>query len=219
MNESDEDGNLPMPKTSNRKNGKNATKTRSEKSKMISTELAQKIMIQQGDLTEMETDAIVNAANNDLLLGGGVAGAIRRKGGDEIQRECHEIGSIPIGFAAITTGGNLKAKHVIHAASMQLGRNTTAEALRHSTEHALRIAAERGLKTIAFPAVGTGVAGFPMKDCAEIMLQEALRHLERGSSLEKIYFVLFDEGATEIFKDAFRVTRASPTLAAASSKS
>jgi O-acetyl-ADP-ribose deacetylase (regulator of RNase III) len=208
-----------MPKTSTRKNGKNTTNTKSEKSKMISTEFAQKIMIQQGDLTEMETDAIVNAANNDLLLGGGVAGAIRRKGGDEIQRGCNEIGSIPIGYAAITTGGNLKAKYVIHAASMQLGRNTTAEALRHSTEHALRIAVERGLKTIAFPAVGTGVAGFPMKECAEIMLQEAVRHLERGSSLETIYFVLFDEDATATFKDAFRVMRASPALAPASVKS
>src|SRR6202047_627730 len=172
-------------------------------SKGLSKELAQKIMIQQGDLTEMETDAIVNAANNDLLLGGGVAGAIRRKGGDEIQRECHEIGSIPIGFAAITTGGNLKAKHVIHAASMQLGRNTPAEALRHSTEHALRIAAERGLKTIAFPAVGTGVAGFPMKECADIMLQETVLHFQARSSLETVYFVLFDEQACEVFKRAW----------------
>src|SRR6266699_5122628 len=98
---------------------------------------ADKIIIQQGDLTEMDTDAIVNAANNDLLLGGGVAGAIRRKGGDEIQRECNEIGSIPVGGAAITTGGKLKAGHVIHAASMQLGGRTTAAALRSSTAHSL----------------------------------------------------------------------------------
>ena len=95
-------------------------------------ELAQKIVIRRGDLTEMDTDAIVNAANNDLILGAGVAGAIRRKGGDEIQRECYAIGSIPVGYAAITTGGKLKAKYVIHAASMQLGGATTAEALRHS---------------------------------------------------------------------------------------
>src|SRR5438093_11037179 len=91
--------------------------------------LLDKIVIEQGDLTEMDTDAIVNAANNDLLLGGGVAGAIRRKGGDEIQRECNEIGSIPVGGAAITTSGKLKAGHVIHAASMQLGGRTTAAAL------------------------------------------------------------------------------------------
>jgi O-acetyl-ADP-ribose deacetylase (regulator of RNase III) len=159
-----------------------------------------KIVIQQGDLTEMETDAIVNAANNDLILGGGVAGAIRRKGGDAIQRECHEIGSIPVGFAAITGGGNLKAKYVIHAASMRLGGATTAEALRHSTAHALRIAAERGLKSIAFPAVGTGIAGFPMEECAEIMLSETAEHLKNGSSLQTVYFVLFDEAARETFE-------------------
>jgi O-acetyl-ADP-ribose deacetylase (regulator of RNase III) len=195
-----------MPRTSARRNGKSKT----EKGGAVSQGVAGKIVIQQGDLTEMETDAIVNAANNDLILGGGVAGAIRRKGGGEIQRECDEIGSIPIGYAAITSGGDLKAKHVIHAASVQLGRSTTAEALRRSTEHALRIAAERGLKTIAFPAVGTGIAGFPMKECADIMLQEAVQHLDRGSSLEKIYFVLFDEEATKIFQDVFRHMQSSP---------
>jgi O-acetyl-ADP-ribose deacetylase (regulator of RNase III) len=161
---------------------------------------APQIVIQQGDLTEMDTDAIVNAANNDLILGGGVAGAIRRKGGEAIQRECSEIGSIPVGYAAITSGGNLKAKHVIHAASMQLGGGTTAEALRHSTAHALRIAGERGLKSIAFPAVGTGIAGFPLEECAEIMLQEAAEHLKNGSSLQTIYFVLFDEPARDTFE-------------------
>lgn len=167
-------------------------------------ELADKIVIRQGDLTEMETDAIVNAANNDLILGGGVAGAIRRKGGEEIQGECNAIGSIPVGYAAITGGGKLKAKYVIHAASMQLGGPTTAEALRKSTAHALRIAAERGLKTIAFPAVGTGIAGFPMKDCAEVMLQQAAQHLQDGSPLETIYFVLFDDSACETFKGAWK---------------
>jgi O-acetyl-ADP-ribose deacetylase len=172
--------------------------------RLTANELQQKIVIRQGDLTAMETDAIVNAANNDLILGAGVAGAIRRKGGDEIQRECNRIGSIPVGYAAITTAGNLPAKYVIHAASMQLGGRTTAEALRHSTAHSLRIAADRGLKTIAFPAIGTGVAGFPMKECAEIMLQEALQHLENGTSLETVYFVLFDEGAAEAFRLAWK---------------
>ncbi len=175
--------------------------------KPISKEVEQKIVIQQGDLTEMHTDAIVNAANNDLILGAGVAGAIRRKGGEEIQRECTAIGSIPVGYAAITTGGKLAAKYVIHTASMQLGRVTTADALRHSTAHALRIAAERGLKTVAFPAVGTGIAGFPMKDCAEIMLHEAAVHLGAATSLETIYFVLFDEAACETFKKALKRLR------------
>jgi O-acetyl-ADP-ribose deacetylase (regulator of RNase III) len=167
-------------------------------------ELAAKIEIRQGDLTEMETDAIVNAANNDLILGAGVAGAIRRKGGDEIQKECTAIGTIPVGYAAITTGGKLKAKYVIHAASMQLGGATTAEALRKSTAYALRIAKERELKTIAFPTVGTGIAGFSMKECAEIMLQQSLVHLQGGSSLETIYFVLFDENACEAFRRAWK---------------
>jgi O-acetyl-ADP-ribose deacetylase (regulator of RNase III) len=163
-----------------------------------------KILLMKGDLTEMDTDAIVNAANNDLQLGGGVAGAIRRKGGDVIQEECNAIGSIPVGGAAITSGGNLKARYVIHAASMQLGGRTASHALRSSTAHSLRIAAQKSLKTIAFPAVGTGIAGFPMEECAEIMLAEAADHLKRGSSLEKIYFVLYDAVALEVFKKVLR---------------
>src|ERR1700689_1013701 len=97
----------------------------------------EKIAILQGDLTEMDVDAIVNAANNDLQLGGGVAGGARRKGGEGVPRKCDAIGSIPVGGAAITTGGNLRARYVIHAASMQLGGQTTARALKSSTAHAL----------------------------------------------------------------------------------
>src|SRR5258708_36414297 len=111
--------------------------------------LAERIVIQQGDLTEMDTDAIVNAANNDLILGAGVAGAIRRKGGEEIQRECDVVESIPIGYAAITTGGKLKARFVIHAASMQLGGKTSADSRRHSAAHSLRIANDSALQTSA----------------------------------------------------------------------
>ena len=166
--------------------------------------LSEKIVIEQGDLTEMATDAIVNAANNDLILGGGVAGAIRRKGGDEIQRECNGIGSIPVGYAVITTGGKLKARFVIHAASMRLGGATTAEALRSSTAHCLRIARERGLKSIAFPAVGTGIAGFPLEECAKIMLREAAQHLRGETSLETVHFVLFDDDAKETFQQTWR---------------
>jgi O-acetyl-ADP-ribose deacetylase len=165
----------------------------------VPTSLKDRIIIRQGDLTEMETDAIVNAANNDLVLGAGVAGAIRRKGGDQVQRECDAIGSVPVGFAAITTGGKLKAKYVIHAASMGLGGLTSADTLRRSTAHSLRLAAERRLKTIAFPAIGTGIARFPMQECAQIMLEEVARHLEVGTSLEAVYFVLFDEEGYETF--------------------
>jgi O-acetyl-ADP-ribose deacetylase (regulator of RNase III) len=167
-------------------------------------EIASRIVIQQGDLTEMDTDAIVNAANNDLILGAGVAGAIRRKGGEAIQRECDAVGSIPVGYAAITGGGKLKARYVIHAASMGLGSLTTAKTLQSSVAHSLRLAAERGLKTIAFPAVGTGIAGFPMQECAEIMLEEATKHLRNGSSLETISFVLFDDAARSVFEGTWK---------------
>lgn len=167
-------------------------------------DIFEKIVLMQSDLTEMDVDAIVNAANNDLQLGGGVAGAIRRKGGAKIQRECDAIGSIPVGGAAITSGGQLKAKHVIHAASMSLGSNTTSQSLRASTAHSLGIAAQNHFKTIAFPAVGTGIAGFPMRDCAEIMLAEALKHLRGPTSLEKIFFVLFDADSLAIFQRAWK---------------
>ena len=166
--------------------------------------LKDRIVIQKGDLTDMDTDAIVNAANNDLILGAGVAGAIRRKGGEEIQRECDAIGTIPLGYAAITSGGKLAARFVIHAASMELGGVTTAQNLKGSTAHALRIAAERNLQTIAFPALGTGIARFPMKECATIMLQEAAQHLKTETSIEKIYFVLFDEEACGVFERAWK---------------
>lgn len=172
--------------------------------------LADKILIQQGDLTECDVDAIVNAANNDLILGAGVAGAIRRKGGDAIQKECEAIGSIPIGYAAMTTGGNLKARHVIHAASMELGGLASAETLKRSTAHSLRLANEHRLKSIAFPAVGTGIARFPVRDCAEIMLREAVQHLQAGSTLDKIYFVLFDDDARAVFQDTWERIQSDP---------
>ena len=165
--------------------------------------LSERIEIRQGDLTEMDVDAIVNAANNDLQLGGGVAGAIRRKGGPKIQEECDAIGTIPVGGAAITSGGELKARHVIHAASMQLGGSTAAHALQSSTAHALRIAAQNKLKTIAFPAIGTGIAGFPIQECAEIMLREVKKHLEGKTSLAKVYFVLYDKQALATFEKEF----------------
>jgi O-acetyl-ADP-ribose deacetylase (regulator of RNase III) len=169
--------------------------------KWMMKSLIERILIQQGDITGMDVDAIVNAANNDLILGAGVAGAIARNGGDSIQKECDEIGSIPIGYAAITGAGKLKARYVIHAASMGLGdMRTTAKSLRTSTAHSLRLAAERNLKTLAFPAIGTGVSGFPMDDCAQIMLTETVQHLKGDTSLETVYFVLFDERARATFQ-------------------
>ena len=162
-----------------------------------------KIYFTKGDITDRAVDAIVNAANTDLVLGAGVAGAIRRKGGKRIEEECERRGPIALGEAAVTTGGNLKALYVIHAASMRLGGRTSAESLRLSTRHSLLRAEEKGLKTIAFPAVGTGIAGFPMEECAEIMIKEVLDHIKTRTSLEKVYFVLFDDAALKVFEDTY----------------
>jgi O-acetyl-ADP-ribose deacetylase len=167
--------------------------------------LADKIVLQQGDLTEMDVDVIVNAANNDLQLGGGLAGVIRRRGGESIQRECNQIGSIPVGGAALTSGGKLKARNIIHAASMELGGHTTSRGLRMSTAHSLRIAAERELRTIAFPAIGTGIGGFPLSECADIMLREVATHLKGPTTLDTVYFVLFDAKALATFEKELRV--------------
>ncbi len=162
------------------------------------------VEIQRGDLTLQDVDAIVNAANNDLELGGGVAGAIARRGGPAIQAECRKIGPIAVGDAAITPGGTLKARWVIHAASMRLGGRTTAEALRASTRKSLRIANDRKLGSIAFPAVGTGIAHFPMDECARIMLQEVISHCRGETALTQIRFVLFGEEAEAAFQAAAR---------------
>ncbi len=163
-----------------------------------------KIYFLKGDITDMAVDAIVNAANNDLVLGAGVAGAIRRKGGQRVEEECERIGPIALGGAAVTTGGNLKALYVIHAASMRLGGRTTADSLRLATRNSLLRAEEKAIKTMAFPAIGTGVAGFSMEECARIMIQEVLGHIRSRSSLEKIYFVLYDDAALKVFEDTYK---------------
>jgi O-acetyl-ADP-ribose deacetylase (regulator of RNase III) len=168
----------------------------------------EKIKVLRGDLTDQDADAIVNAANNDLKLGGGVAGAIRRKGGPAIQAECDRIGPIPLGEAAITGGGNLRARWVIHAASMRLGEPTSEKNLRLATRNSLLRAKEKGLRSIAFPAVGTGIAGFPMGRCAEVMLEEALAHLAGETSLQEVRFVLYDAAAYETFLQALEACRA-----------
>ena len=160
-----------------------------------------KIYFSKGDITAMSVDAIVNAANTDLLLGSGVAGAIRERGGPAIQEECDRLAPIALGEVAVTTGGRLKALYVIHAASMHLGGRTSAESLRAATRNSLLIAEGKGLKSIAFPAIGTGVAGFPMDECARIMVGEVLEHLRSRSSLERIHFVLYDDEALKTFED------------------
>ena len=169
-----------------------------------------KIHFLKGDITETAVDAIVNAANTDLMLGAGVAGAIRRKGGPHIQEECDRLGPIALGGAAVTTGGNLKALYVIHAASMRPGGHTTVQSLRLATRNTLERAEEKALKSIAFPAIGTGVAGFPMEECARIMIAETLDHLKARTSLEKIYFVLYDDAALKVFEDTYKQLTAKP---------
>jgi len=165
----------------------------------MTTSWRMKITLRQGDLTEAKVDAIVNAANNDLILGGGVAGAIRVKGGPSIQAECNELGPIALGEAAITTAGKLAARHVIHAASMRLGEATREENLRAATRNALLRAKENGLESIAFPAIGTGIAGFAMERCAEVMLAEVRDHLRGETSLKRVEFVLYDKASLEVF--------------------
>jgi O-acetyl-ADP-ribose deacetylase len=162
-----------------------------------------KIRLRQGDLTEADVDAIVNAANNDLMLGGGVAGAIRIKGGPAIQAECDTIGPIALGEAAITGAGLLRARHVIHAASMRLGESTSEANLRAATRNSLKRADENSLETIAFPAIGAGIAGFPIERCAQVMLDEVRSHLSGPTTLERVEFVLFDRRALEVFERVF----------------
>jgi O-acetyl-ADP-ribose deacetylase (regulator of RNase III) len=159
-----------------------------------------KIILQQGDLTDADVDAVVNAANTHLQLGAGVAGAIRRRGGPAIQQECDAIGPISLGEAAITSGGQLKARYVIHAASMHLGGLTSEGSLHDATVNSLKRAVEKQLTSIAFPAIGTGVAGFPMNRCAQVMLEEVKKHLSGATTLEQVFFVLFDEHALKTFE-------------------
>ncbi len=162
-----------------------------------------RITILQGDLTDQDVDAIVNAANNDLQLGGGLAGAIRRKGGPAIQDECDRIGPIAVGEAAITGAGRLRARHVIHAASMSLGQLTSEPNLRLSTRNSLLRAKEKGLRSVALPAIGTGIAGFPIRRCAEVMLEEVVAHLAGETTVEDVRFVLHDGPAYRTFREVF----------------
>jgi len=158
----------------------------------------------QGDITEMDTDAIVNAANAQLILGGGVAGAIRKKGGPQIQEECDRIGGAFVGGAVITTGGRLKARHVIHAVGPQMGEGNEDEKLRNATLNSLKTADEHSLKSIAFPAISTGIFGFPIPRCAEIMLTTAVEYLRGGTGLERVVFCLFGQDSFDVFAGQLR---------------
>lgn len=159
----------------------------------------------EGDITEMETDAIVNAANAELLLGGGVAGAISKKGGPTIQFQCNKIGGTRVGCAVITKGGNLKAEFVIHAVGPRMGEGNEDEKLKNATLNALKVADESRLKSIAFPAISTGIFGFPIQRCAEIMLKTTIDYLKGQTSLEKVVFVLFGQDSYKVFEDQLKL--------------
>ncbi len=158
-----------------------------------------KIEVLRGDITKIEADALVNAANNRLWMGGGVAGALKRAGGQVIEDEALEKGTIPIGEAVATGAGRLKAKYVIHAAVMGQDLNTDAEKIRQATRNSLLQADKLGIKSLAFPALGTGVGGFPIEECARIMLEEVRQHANRKTGLERVVFILFDQPAYETF--------------------
>jgi O-acetyl-ADP-ribose deacetylase len=158
----------------------------------------------QGDITNQTTDAIVNAANTALQMGGGVAGAIRRRGGQAIQEECNRIGGTYVGGAVITTGGNLAAKYVIHAVGPIHGDDHEDDKLKDATLNALKLANKNGLKSIAFPAISTGIFGFPKDRCATIMLSATIAYLEGPTKLEKVVYCLYDRKTLEIFEHALQ---------------
>ena len=159
------------------------------------------IELVQGDITELDTDAIVNAANASLVMGGGVAGAIRRKGGPAIQEECNRIGGTFVGGAVLTTGGKLKARHVIHAVGPRQGEGDEDRKLRDATRSSLKLADEHSLKSIAFPAISTGIFGYPLDKCATIMLTTTIEYLKGTTALEKVVFCLYDSRAFTTFSD------------------
>ncbi len=169
-----------------------------------------RIHILEGDLTRESVDAIVNAANTALVLGAGLAGAIREGGGPAIQAECDAHGPVALGEAAVTTAGRLPAGCVIHAAGMEPGGQVGEESLRACTRRSLELAARQRCRSLAFPAIGSGVGGFPLQRCAEIMLEAVNEHLAGETSLEEVRFVLFGEPAYRIFEqvhDAEKIRR------------
>jgi O-acetyl-ADP-ribose deacetylase (regulator of RNase III) len=161
-----------------------------------------RIVLCEGDITEHEVDAIVNAANSELVLGAGVAGAIREKGGPGIQEECDAIGPIAVGDAVLTGAGLLPARYVIHAAGMAPGGSADESSVRRSARRSLELAREKGLRSIAIPAIGAGIGGFSPQRCAEVLIAEVRKHLAGNTTLEEVRFVLFGEPMYRVFESA-----------------
>ena len=161
----------------------------------------EKIIIIKGDITEIDCDAIVNAANTELWMGSGVAGAIMKKGGRSIESEAVKLGPIQLGGAVITRAGILKAAHVIHAAVLRPGESASVDSIRKATASALEIAMEKQIKTLAFPALGTGAGGLSYAHSARAMLSETINFLRDEEFPKYVYFILRDDEAHKTFKD------------------
>jgi O-acetyl-ADP-ribose deacetylase len=158
------------------------------------------VEVVEGDIAELDVDAVANAANNELWMGAGVAGAIKRAGGSEIEAEAVAQGPIDVGEAVVTSGGSLKARNVIHGAVMGQDLRTNADLLRKTTRRVLEAADEVGARSLALPAFGTGVGGFPLEECAAIMVGEVTSY--EPQSLERVVFAVFGEDAEEAFRAA-----------------
>ena len=157
------------------------------------------IRVVQGDITDVDADAIVNAANNHLWMGAGVAGAIKRKGGKEIEDEAMKQAPIPIGEAVVTSAGKLKAKYVIHAAVMGQDLTTNEDYIKDATLNSLKRVEELKIESVAFPAFGTGVGGFPVDRCARIMIDQVKDFSKNTRFLKEVLFVLFDKKSYDIW--------------------
>jgi O-acetyl-ADP-ribose deacetylase (regulator of RNase III) len=158
------------------------------------------LKVRDGDIAMVEVDAVANAANDALWMGAGVAGALKRAGGEEIEREAMAHGPIPLGSAVATTAGRLPARYVIHGAVMGQDLRTSSELVRRTTSSCLELADELGCRSLALPAFGTGVGGFPLDECARIMVEEA-RSFE-PQALERVIFAVFGSGAYDVFSSA-----------------
>jgi O-acetyl-ADP-ribose deacetylase (regulator of RNase III) len=173
-----------------------------------------RIRLVQGDITNMETDAIVNAANSSLMGGRGVDGAIHRRGGPQILEECKKIRvaewpqGLPTGKAVITGAGKLKAGHVIHTVGpvWRGGNHGEPELLAQAYRNSLKLAASKGLKTIAFPSISTGAYRYPLKDACQIALKAVKEFLEKEDSLDEVVFVLFSDNALEAYLQEAKAT-------------
>ncbi len=159
-----------------------------------------RIRIVEGNIALLDVEAVVNAANTQLKLGGGVAGAIRAHGGPSIQRECDRLAPIGVGQAVITGGGNLKAKFVIHAVGPVSGEGDEEAKLARATASCLQIAKDRKIRTLALPAISTGVYGFPLRKCAKIMLRLTRDFLRENEYPGEVIFCLYGEDAYSVFK-------------------